>query len=83
MVAISDDSLELRSQIGQMALACDLLPSSQAGDVRQVQSHFTRRGAAVDTILIAAAEYSLLYMLLGGGFFGAILVYFVARAMGR
>lgn len=35
------------------------------------------------TIMLAAAEYSLLYMLLGGGFFGAILVYFAAKAMGK
>jgi hypothetical protein len=35
------------------------------------------------TILFAAAEYSLLYLLLGGGLGGAILIYFLARAMGR
>ncbi len=34
-------------------------------------------------IPFAAAEYSLLYLLLGGGFFGAIVIYFLARAMGR
>lgn len=34
-------------------------------------------------ITIAAAEYSLLYLLLGGGFFGAIVVYFLARAFGK
>ena len=31
----------------------------------------------------AAVEYSLIYLLLGGGFFGAILIYFVAKALGR
>lgn len=34
-------------------------------------------------LILAAAEYSFLYLLLGGGFFGAIVVYFLARSMGR
>lgn len=33
--------------------------------------------------ILAAAEYSFLYLLLGGGLFGAILIYFLARSMGR
>jgi hypothetical protein len=34
-------------------------------------------------ILLAAAEYSILYLLLGGGFGGAILIYILARALGK
>jgi hypothetical protein len=34
-------------------------------------------------VLYAAMQYSLLYLLLGGGLFGAIVVYFVARALGQ
>lgn len=34
-------------------------------------------------LILAAAEYSLIYLLLGGGFFGAIVIYFLARAMGK
>lgn len=34
-------------------------------------------------MLFAAAQYSLLYLLFGGGLFGAIVIYFVARALGQ
>jgi hypothetical protein len=34
-------------------------------------------------VLIAAAEYSLIYLLAGGGLFGAILIYLVAKMLGR
>jgi hypothetical protein len=34
-------------------------------------------------VLHAAMEYSLLYMLFGGGIFGAAVIYFIARAMGK
>ena len=34
-------------------------------------------------MLVAAAEYSLLYLLFGGGIFGAIVIYFVAKMLGR
>lgn len=34
-------------------------------------------------VILAAAEYSFLYLLLGGGFGGAILIYLVAKAMGK
>jgi hypothetical protein len=34
-------------------------------------------------ILIAAIQYSLLYLLLGGGLFGAIVIYVVAKLLGR
>ena len=35
------------------------------------------------TIVIAAAGYSLLYLLLGGGLGGAILIFIVAKMLGR
>jgi hypothetical protein len=34
-------------------------------------------------MLIAAAGYSLVYLLAGGGVFGAIVIYFIAKAMGQ
>jgi hypothetical protein len=34
-------------------------------------------------LILAAAEYSLLYLLLGGGLFGAFMIYLLARAMGK
>lgn len=32
---------------------------------------------------IAAAGYSLIYLLLGGGFFGAVVIFFVAKLFGK
>jgi len=32
---------------------------------------------------LAAIGYSLLYLLLGGGFGGAVLIYFIAKLFGR
>jgi len=34
-------------------------------------------------VLMAAAGYSLLYLLLGGGLGGAILIFIVAKMLGR
>jgi hypothetical protein len=34
-------------------------------------------------VLYAAIQYSLIYLLLGGGFFGAVVIYFVAKALGQ
>jgi hypothetical protein len=33
--------------------------------------------------LLAAAGYSLIYLLGGGGIFGAIVIFFVAKMFGR
>ncbi len=33
--------------------------------------------------ILAAAGYSILYLLLGGGFGGAILIYIVAKMLGK
>jgi len=35
------------------------------------------------TLMFAAAGYSLLYLLLGGGVGGAILIFFVAKMLGK
>ena len=35
------------------------------------------------TVLLAAAGYSFVYLLAGGGFFGAIVVYFIAKMLGK
>jgi hypothetical protein len=32
---------------------------------------------------IAAAGYSLVYMLFGGGLFGAVVIFFIAKALGK
>lgn len=37
----------------------------------------------VPELMFAAMEYSLIYLLLGGGFFGAIVIFFAAKALGR
>ena len=37
----------------------------------------------ITPILIGAAEYSLIYMLGGGGLFGAIVIYFIAKSLHR
>jgi hypothetical protein len=34
-------------------------------------------------VLVAAAQYSLIYLLLGGGFGGAIVIYIVAKILGK
>lgn len=34
-------------------------------------------------LVFAAIEYSIAYMLLGGGFFGAVIIFFVAKMLGR
>jgi hypothetical protein len=34
-------------------------------------------------VVLGAIQYSILYMLLGGGFFGAVVIYVVAKAIGK
>ena len=34
-------------------------------------------------IMVAAAQYSLIYMLLGGGFGGAVVIFIVAKMLGK
>ena len=34
-------------------------------------------------VLVAAAQYSLLYLLCGGGIFGEAVIYVVAKAFGK
>jgi len=35
------------------------------------------------TFPIAAAGYSMLYLLFGGGFGGAVLIFFIAKMLGK
>jgi hypothetical protein len=35
------------------------------------------------TVMFAAAGYSLLYLLFGGGFVGAIIIFIVAKMLGK
>jgi len=35
------------------------------------------------TLLLGAADYSLVYLLGGGGLFGALIIFIVARMMGK
>jgi hypothetical protein len=37
----------------------------------------------VSTLVLAAAGYSLIYLLLGGGLIGAIVIFFVAKMLGQ
>jgi hypothetical protein len=34
-------------------------------------------------VIVAAIQYSLIYMLLGGGLGGAVVVYIVAKVLGK
>jgi len=38
---------------------------------------------ALTLLPLAAAGYSLVYLLAGGGFFGAIVIFFIAKMLGR
>jgi hypothetical protein len=38
---------------------------------------------ALLTIPLAAIGYSLVYMLFGGGLFGAVVIFFIAKAFGK
>jgi len=38
---------------------------------------------ALPALPVAAAGYSLLYLLFGGGLFGAVVIFFVAKLLGR
>jgi hypothetical protein len=55
----------------------------------QVLLNFCHQGALeMDALLylappIAAAGYSLVYLLAGGGFFGAFVIFVVAKMLGR
>jgi hypothetical protein len=38
---------------------------------------------ATTALPLAAAGYSLIYLLMGGGFGGAVLIFFVAKMLGK
>ena len=35
------------------------------------------------TLVVGAVGYSIIYMILGGGFFGAIVIFFLAKMLGK
>jgi len=37
----------------------------------------------MEPLVLAAAGYSLVYLLAGGGLFGAIVIFFAAKMLGR
>ena len=37
----------------------------------------------LSNVLVAAAGYSFVYLLAGGGIFGAIVIFFIAKMLGR
>lgn len=37
----------------------------------------------VQLLPLAAAGYSIIYLLLGGGFFGAVIIFIVAKLLGK
>ena len=37
----------------------------------------------VDFIVLAAAQYSVIYLLFGGGLGGAVVIYIVAKMLGK
>jgi len=39
--------------------------------------------AVASPLVLAAIGYSILYLLLGGGIVGAVVIFFVARALGH
>jgi len=38
---------------------------------------------ALTILPLAAIKYSLAYLLVGGGFFGAVVIFFLAKMMGK
>jgi len=51
--------------------------------VTAVQSPAVAPGHAILTPMFGAVGYSLLYLLLGGGFGGAVLIFFIAKMLGK
>jgi len=49
------------------------------------QLHFERHtmAALALPLVFAAVQYSIIYLLLGGGFFGAFIIFIVAKMLGR
>ena len=38
---------------------------------------------ATAPLIVAALDYSIVYLLAGGGFFGAVVIFIVAKMLGR
>jgi hypothetical protein len=78
------------SFVARMPDACRLSSSSLVGDLASVPQLYIRNRSATRSVsmiasilFLAAAGYSLLYLLLGGGLGGAILIYVVAKMLGQ
>jgi hypothetical protein len=56
---------------------------AHAGRTTRLRSRTMSVLALTIPVLMAAAGYSLLYLLLGGGLGGAILIFIVAKMLGR
>ena len=56
-------------------------PEPRSQGIRRRQK--ARPISMIASILLAAAGYSLLYLLLGGGLGGAILIFIVAKMLGQ
>ena len=41
------------------------------------------KGLDMEAIIVAAIGYSLIYLLLGGGLGGAVLIFIIAKMLGR
>jgi hypothetical protein len=46
-------------------------------------ARFAMHEIAMTVMPVAAIGYSLLYLLFGGGFFGAVVIFFVAKMLGK
>lgn len=45
---------------------------------------YTKEIAVLEVVMpLAALGYSLIYMLFGGGLFGAVVIFFVAKMLGK
>lgn len=53
------------------------------GKSRWHLTSFPKGMIAIITPMFAAAGYALLYLLLGGGFGGALLIFLVAKMLGK
>ena len=64
---------------------CEVTPSysSRQAGYATVQNHTDDRTRAANPASLAAVGCSLIYLLFGGGIFGAVVIFCIARAFGR
>jgi hypothetical protein len=56
-------------------------PTSAVGVLNNERENTTMLLATLMMPALAAIGYSIIYMLLGGGLFGAVLIFFIAKAL--